>query len=70
MEPRQVTRIEVAKWAREAYNLGIRYIGGKREACTPGHVMVTGTIGIPKNWASDILMVIGRPTPGRMMLLW
>ena len=51
MEPRQVTRIEVAKWAREAYNLGIRYIGGTREACTPGHVMDRGTIGIPKNWA-------------------
>ena len=28
MEPRQITRWEARKWAREAYNLGIRYIGG------------------------------------------
>ena len=29
MEPRQITRIAAAKFAREAYNLGIRVIGGK-----------------------------------------
>merc|ERR1719318_2172591 len=28
MEPRQITRWEARKWAREAYNLGIHYIGG------------------------------------------
>ena len=28
MEPRQVTRHEVAQWAREAYNLGVRVLGG------------------------------------------
>lgn len=28
MEPRQITRFEAAKFARDAYNLGIRYIGG------------------------------------------
>jgi len=28
MEPRQVTRHEVAIWAREAYNLGVRILGG------------------------------------------
>lgn len=28
IEPRQITRYEVKQWAREAYNLGIRYIGG------------------------------------------
>merc|ERR1711913_246740 len=28
LEPRQITRWEARKWAREAYNLGIRYIGG------------------------------------------
>ena len=28
MEPRQITRWEAARYAREAYNLGIRYIGG------------------------------------------
>jgi len=28
MEPRQVTRFEVARWAREAYTLGVRVIGG------------------------------------------
>lgn len=27
-EPRLVTRFEVQAWAREAYNLGVRYIGG------------------------------------------
>ena len=28
MEPRQVTRHECARFAREAYNLGVRIIGG------------------------------------------
>jgi len=28
LEPRTLTRWEVKRWAREAYNLGIRYIGG------------------------------------------
>jgi len=28
IEPRQITRFEAKEWAREAYNLGIRYIGG------------------------------------------
>lgn len=28
MEPRQVTRFECARFAREAYNLGVRIIGG------------------------------------------
>ena len=28
LEPRQITRWEARKWAREAYKLGIRYIGG------------------------------------------
>ena len=28
MEPRQITRIEAAKFARAAYDLGVRYIGG------------------------------------------
>jgi len=28
VEPRQITRWEARKWARQAYNLGIRYIGG------------------------------------------
>ena len=28
MEPRLVTRFEVGSWAREAYSLGVRYIGG------------------------------------------
>lgn len=28
MEPRLLTRIDVAKFARDAYNLGVRYIGG------------------------------------------
>ncbi|XP_071834199.1 betaine--homocysteine S-methyltransferase 1-like [Apostichopus japonicus] len=28
MEPRLLTRIDVARFAREAYNLGVRYIGG------------------------------------------
>jgi len=28
VEPRQITRFEARKWAREAYNLGVRYIGG------------------------------------------
>jgi len=28
IEPRQITRYEVKEWAREAYNLGVRYIGG------------------------------------------
>ncbi len=28
MEPRQITRFEAAKYAREAYDLGVRYIGG------------------------------------------
>ena len=28
MEPRQITRWEAAKYARMAYDLGIRYIGG------------------------------------------
>merc|ERR1711862_927984 len=27
VEPRQITRWEARKWARQAYNLGIRYIG-------------------------------------------
>jgi len=27
-EPRQITRFEVKQWARDAYDLGIRYIGG------------------------------------------
>ena len=28
MEPRQITRWEAARFARAAYDLGIRYIGG------------------------------------------
>jgi len=28
LEPRQITRWEARKWVREAYNLGVRYIGG------------------------------------------
>jgi len=28
IEPRQITRFEVKQWAREAYNIGVRYIGG------------------------------------------
>ena len=28
MEPRQITRFEAAKYARQAYDLGVRYIGG------------------------------------------
>ena len=28
LEPRQVTRFEMGKFARDAYNVGIRYIGG------------------------------------------
>ena len=28
VEPRQITRFEVKQWAREAYQLGVRYIGG------------------------------------------
>ena len=28
MEPRQITRWEVARYAREAYDLGVRVIGG------------------------------------------
>merc|ERR1719219_1170530 len=28
VEPRQITRWEAGKWARQAYELGIRYIGG------------------------------------------
>ncbi len=28
IEPRQITRLEAAKYARQAYDLGIRYIGG------------------------------------------
>ena len=28
MEPRQITRWEVARFAREAYDLGVRVIGG------------------------------------------
>merc|ERR1739846_65018 len=28
IEPRQITRIEAMKYAREAYDMGIRYIGG------------------------------------------
>jgi len=28
IEPRQITRFEVRQWAREAYNIGVRYIGG------------------------------------------
>merc|ERR1719464_2690838 len=28
LEPRQITRIEAAKYARAAYDMGIRYIGG------------------------------------------
>lgn len=28
LEPRHLTRFEVAKWARDAYQLGVRYIGG------------------------------------------
>jgi len=28
VEPRQITRFEARKWAREAFNLGVRYIGG------------------------------------------
>ena len=28
MEPRQITRIEAARYAREAYDLGVRVIGG------------------------------------------
>merc|ERR1712013_975015 len=28
IEPRQITRFEAKQWARDAYNLGVRYIGG------------------------------------------
>merc|ERR1719510_2353275 len=28
VEPRQITRWEARKWAREAYNIGVRLIGG------------------------------------------
>merc|ERR1719251_813939 len=28
VEPRQITRFEARKWAREAVNLGVKYIGG------------------------------------------
>merc|ERR1712037_959928 len=28
IEPRQITRFEVRQWARQAYDLGVRYIGG------------------------------------------
>jgi len=28
IEPRQITRFEAKQWAREAYQLGVRYIGG------------------------------------------
>ena len=28
MEPRQITRWEAARWARAAYELGVRVIGG------------------------------------------
>ena len=28
MEPRQITRLEAARFAREAYDLGVRVIGG------------------------------------------
>merc|ERR1711892_1207596 len=28
VEPRQITRFEARKWAREAFNLGVKYIGG------------------------------------------
>merc|ERR1719445_973083 len=28
IEPRQMTRFEVRQWARQAYDMGIRYIGG------------------------------------------
>jgi len=28
IEPRQITRFEAKEWARDAYNLGVRYIGG------------------------------------------
>ena len=28
MEPRKVTRWDVHKYARQAYDLGVRYIGG------------------------------------------
>merc|ERR1712059_155944 len=28
LEPRSLTRYEVRRWAREAYSLGVRYIGG------------------------------------------
>ena len=28
MEPRQITRWDAVKYAREAYDMGIRYIGG------------------------------------------
>ena len=28
MEPRQITRFEAARFAREAYDLGVRVIGG------------------------------------------
>lgn len=28
VEPRQITRWEARRWAREAFNLGVRYIGG------------------------------------------
>ena len=28
LEPRQITRIEAARYAREAYDMGVRYIGG------------------------------------------
>ena len=26
IEPRQITRFEVKQWAREAYNLGVRFV--------------------------------------------
>ena len=29
IEPRTVTRFEAAKYARQAYDLGVRFIGGK-----------------------------------------
>ena len=28
LEPRQITRWEARRWAREAYDMGIRFIGG------------------------------------------
>jgi len=28
VEPRQITRFEARRWAREAFNLGVKYIGG------------------------------------------